>query len=202
MLRWALGSTPYMAQRVNDAENSIYEGLRGLAWRPYLAAMWILCGELQTLYADEFSDAERSLIPPTMDVVREVAAAGESAQLTRQAAELAEAWGDVRTERVPEASSGLMNFWATFEGLVQEIAGITPRYHGAEWVTNTIIEPWREGNHRNQGPILLDPNAEIADDSPTAHTLALFQHIVAEVARAPEDDWEPRRLRAQVFRGR
>jgi hypothetical protein len=44
---------------VNDTENSIYEGLRGLAWRPYLAAMWILCGQLQTLYADEFSDAER-----------------------------------------------------------------------------------------------------------------------------------------------
>ena len=188
--------------RVRDAENSIYEGLRGLAWRPYLAAMWILCGELQTLYADEFSNAERSLIPPTMDVVREVAAAGESAELTRQAAELAEAWGDVRNEREHEASSGLMNVWATFEGLVQEIAGITPRYDGAEWLTNAIVLPWREANHHNQGPIWLDPNAEVADDSPTAHTLTLFQHIVAEVARAQEGDWEPRRLRAQIFRGR
>src|SRR5215471_11249818 len=105
--------------RVNDAENSIYEGLRGLAWRPYLAAMWILCGELQTLYADEFSDAERPLIPPTMDVVREVAAAGESAELTRRAAELTQAWGDMRAEQEHEASSGLMNVWATFAGLVQ-----------------------------------------------------------------------------------
>ena|SRR5215472_7633596 len=186
--------------RVNDAENSIYEGLRGLTWRPYLAVMWILCGQLQTLYADEFSDAERSLIPPTMDAVREVAAAGESAELTRQAAELAQAWGDVRDEREPEASPGLMNVWATFEGLVQEIAGITPRYHGAEWLTNAIIEPWREANHHGQEPILVDPNAEVADDSPTAHTLALFQHIVTEVARAQEGDWEPRRLRAQIFR--
>src|SRR5258708_23844935 len=174
--------------RVNDAEDSIYQGLRGLAWRPYLAAMWILCGELQRLYADEFSNAERSLIPPTMDVVREVAAAGESAELTRQAAELAEAWGDVRNEREHEASSGLMNVWATFEGLVQEVAGITQRYDGAEWVTNAVIEPWREANHHNQGPILLDPNAEVADDSPTASTLILFQHIVAEVARAQEGD--------------
>ena len=187
--------------RVRYAEKSIYEGLRGLAWRPYLAAMWILCGELQTMYADEFSDAERSLIPPTMDVVREVAAAGESGELTRQAAELAQAWGGVRTEREHEASSGLMNVWATFEGLVQEIAGITPRYDGAEWLTNAVIEPWREANHHNQGPIWLDPNAEVADDSPTAHTLALFQHIVAEVARAQQGDWEPRRLRAQIFRG-
>ncbi len=128
--------------RVRYAEKSIYEGLRGLAWRPYLAAMWILCGELQTMYADEFSDAERSLIPPTMDVVREVAAVGESGELTRQAAELAQAWGGVRTEREHEASSGLMNVWATFEGLVQEIAGITPRYDGAEWLTNAVIEPW------------------------------------------------------------
>jgi hypothetical protein len=188
--------------RVNDTENSIYEGLRGLAWRPYLAAMWILCGQLQTLYADEFSDAERSLIPPTMDVAREVAAAGESAELTRQAAELAEAWDSVRDEREPEASSGLMNVWATLEGLVQEIAGITPRYGGAEWLTNAVVEPWREASRHGQGPILVDPIAEVADDSPTARTLALFQSIVAEVARAQEGDWEPRRLRAQIFRGR
>src|SRR5258708_851350 len=187
--------------RVRYAEKSIYEGLRGLAWRPYLAAMWILCGELQTMYADEFSDAERSLIPPTMDVVREVAAVGESGELTRQAAELAQAWGGVRTEREHEASSGLMNVWATFEGLVQELAGITPRYDGAEWLTNAVIEPWREANHHNQGPIWVDPNAEVAEDSPTAHTLGLFQHIVAEGARAEQGDWGPRRLRAKIFRG-
>jgi hypothetical protein len=153
--------------------------------------MWILCGELQTLYADEFSDAERSLIPPTMDVVREVAAAGESAELARQAAELAEAWAAVRNEREHEASSGLLNVWSTFEGMVQEIAGITPRYDGAQWVTNAIIEPWREANHHGQGPILVDPNAEIADGSPTANTLVLFQHVVAEVAGVQEGDWEP-----------
>ena len=185
--------------RVNDAENAIYEGLLRLDWRPYLAAMWILCGELQTLYAAEFSDAERSLLSPTMDVVREVAAAGESAQLTRQATELAEAWRDVRNEREPEASSGLMNVWATFEGLVQEIADITPRYDGAEWVTNAVTAPWWEADHHNHVPIWLDPNAEVADDSPTASTLALFQHIVVEVARAKEGDREPRRLRAQIF---
>jgi len=119
-----------------------------------------------------------------MDLIREVAAAGESAELTRQAAELAEAWGDVRNEREHEASSGLMNVRATFEGLVQESAGITPRYDGAEWLTNAVTAPWWEANHHSQGPILLDPNAEVADDSQTANTLALFQHIVAEVARA------------------
>src|SRR5260221_12194677 len=160
--------------RVNDAEDSIYQGLRGLAWRPYLAAMWILCGELQTLYADEFSNAERSLISPTLDVVCEVAAAGESAELTRQAAELAEAWGDVRNEREHEASSGLMNVWATFEGLVQEIAGITPRYDGAEWLTNAIVLPWRQGDHPNPGPIWREPNAEVVGDHPPADNLTLF----------------------------
>ena len=186
--------------RLRDAEESIYAGLRGLAWRPYLAAMWILCGELQTLYAAEFSDAERSLVPRTMDVVREVAATGESAELTSQAAELAQAWRDVRNEREHGASSGLMNVWATFEGLVQEIAGMVPRYHGAEWVTNAVTAPWWEANHHNHRPIWLDPNAEVVDDSPTASTLALFQHIVVEVARAKEGDREPRRLRTQIFR--
>lgn len=77
----------------------------------------------------------------------------------------------------------------------------TRRYDGAEWVTNVVIEPRREVNHHSQEPILLDSNAEVADDSPTANTLALFQHIVAEVARAQEGDREPRRLRAQIFRG-
>jgi hypothetical protein len=185
--------------RVKDAEDSIYDGLRELAWRPYLAAMWILCGELQTLYADEFSDAEQSLIAPTMDVVREVATAGESAELTRQAAELAEAWGDVRTEREDEASPGLVNVWATFEALVQEVAGISRRFDGAEWVTNAVIEQWREANQHNQGPVWLNPNEEVADASLTANTLALFQRVVAEVARAQEGDWEPRQLRAQIF---
>src|SRR5262245_48713173 len=128
--------------RVSDAEDSIYEGLRGLAWRPYLAAMWILCGELQTLYAAELSHAERSLMPPSMEVIRGVAAAGESAELTRQAAELAEASGDVRSEREHGASSGLLNVWATFEGPVQEIARISGRYHGAEWLTNAVTAPW------------------------------------------------------------
>src|SRR5258708_17883089 len=141
--------------RVNDAESSTDQGLRGLAWRPYLAAMWILCGELQTLYADEFGNAERSLIPPPMEVVREVAAARESAELTRQAAELAQAWGAVRNKREHEASSGLMNVWATFEGLVQEVAGISGRYDGAGWLTNAVIEPWRAASPPQQRPLSL-----------------------------------------------
>jgi hypothetical protein len=186
--------------RVKDAEDSIYEGLQELAWHRYLAAMWILCGELQTLYSDEFSAAEQSLLIPTMDVVREVATAGESAERTRQAAELADAWGDVRTEREDEASPGLVNFWATFEGLVQEIAGIGRRFEGAEWVTNAVTERWREENQHNQGPVWLNPNEEVADASPTANMLALFQRVVAETSRAPEGDWEPLRLRARIFR--
>jgi hypothetical protein len=36
---------------VGDAEHSAYQGLQSLPWRVYLVAMWILCGELQTLYA-------------------------------------------------------------------------------------------------------------------------------------------------------
>jgi hypothetical protein len=187
--------------RVRDAEDSIYEGLQGLAWRPYLAAMWILCGELQTLYADEFGNVERSLVTPTMDVVREVATVGESAELTRRAAELAGAWGDVRTGLEDEASPGRMNAWSTFEGLVQEIAGLTQRYDGAEWVTNAVTDRWREEIQNSPGPVLVDPDEEVAEASPTANELTLFQRIVAEVARAQEGDWEPRRLRAQIFPG-
>ena len=74
---------------VGDAEDSVHQGLQSLPWRVYLVAMWILCGELQTLYAPWIHEADRPLMASTMDLIRDVVIAGESDGTARRGRELA-----------------------------------------------------------------------------------------------------------------
>jgi hypothetical protein len=80
---------------LGDAEWSVYQGLRSLPRRPYLVTMWILCGELQTLYAPWTGNDAAALMIPTMELVREAAVSGESAELSRRGLDLARAWRPV-----------------------------------------------------------------------------------------------------------
>lgn len=195
--------------RVKDAEYSIHSGLRGLAWRPYLAAMWILCGELQSLYADKLGDAERPLMASTMDLVRDVAIAGETTALADRAAELANAWNrlrDIREEEVrlsavagDTSQGGLIGVWLTFEALAQEIAGLSGRYDGAEWVAEATTDRWRGAEPGQTGPIWMNPDETADDASPVARTLITFGRVIAGVAAARDNDWDPIELRAQVY---
>ena len=52
---------------------AVYAGLRSLEWNRYLRAMWIICGELQSLYAAQLADYDRSLEGEALDLVRQVA---------------------------------------------------------------------------------------------------------------------------------
>src|ERR1700722_6872734 len=192
--------------RVKDAEHSIHSGLRGLAWRPYLAAMWILCGELQSLYAEELGDAERPLMASTMDLVRDVAIAGETTALADRAAELADAWNRLRDIREEEdrlsalagdTSPRLIGVWLTFEALTQEIAGLSGRYDGAEWVAEATTDRWRIEDPGQTGPIWMNPDETADDASPVARTLTTFERVIAGVAAARDYDWDPIELRAQ-----
>src|SRR6266699_61908 len=76
---------------VGDAEDSVYQGLQSLPWRVYLVAMWILCGELQTLYAPWIHEADRPLMASTMDLIRDVVIVGESDGTARRGREVARA---------------------------------------------------------------------------------------------------------------
>lgn len=81
--------------RVADAKHSVFSRLKALPWHTsYLAAMWVLCGELQSLYADCIDADEIPLMASTMDLVREVITVGGSQQAGARAAELTEAWGE------------------------------------------------------------------------------------------------------------
>jgi hypothetical protein len=187
--------------RVKDAAYSVHGALGTLAWRPrYLAAMWVLCGELRSLYAEWIDNEAASLMTSTMDLVREVTIAGESPQLAGRATELATAWRRVINARKAEASGALLNFWATFEALAQEIAGLCSRYDAAGWATNAAEDRWRDLD--DPALIIVNRNEEVDDSSPMAQTLALFGQVVSEVAGMKGPEWDPERIRAQIFEQR
>jgi hypothetical protein len=184
--------------RVWDAENSIYDGLRALPKRSYLCAMWILCGELRSLFGDRLSDSERSLMTSTLDTVREVVITDEAAPgIASGAAELAVRWEGLIIERENEVLPGQWNAWVTFENLSAELAGTLGQYEATERLTLAATDRWREpyrGKARR-----IDPDEEVEDTSPMARTLATFQRVVTGIAQMPESQWDPEVVRAQVL---
>jgi hypothetical protein len=184
--------------RVDDAEDSVYHGLKALPWRPsYLTAMWILCGELRSLYADSTSEDDRPVMALTMDLVREVVIYDESPESIGRARTLVNDWDRVRVAGEAGAPGGLLNVWITFDALAQEIAGLSGRYYATEWVTNAATERWRTWDR--PGPIIVDPDEETDDSSPMAQTLELFGRVVSRVTAMQGPEWDPMRIRAQIF---
>ena len=184
--------------RVWDAENSIYGGLRRLPWRRYLSAMWILGAELRSLFEDRLADSERSLIASTLDAVRETALfGGPTTDVGSRAAALTARWKELIAEREDDVLPGQWNAWVTFESLAAELAGTARRYEATERLTLAATDPWREpysGKARR-----VDPNEEVADHSPMARTLSVFEHIVNGVAQAPEQELDPAELRIRIL---
>jgi hypothetical protein len=185
---------------VKDVKYSVYEGLTALPWpNSYLTAMWIVCHELRPQYADWIHADEIPLMDSTMDLVRDVALTGELARVKKQAAKLASAWGRALKLRraEPGLPGGVLNALAAFEGLAQEIAGISGRYDGANWATNAVADRWETWDE--PGPIIVDFNEEIDDDSPMAQTMARFQRIVTQVSVAAGPGQDPAEIRARIL---
>jgi hypothetical protein len=188
---------------LGDAKWSVYQGLRSLPRRPYLVAMWILGGELHTLYAPWTRDEQvLELMASTMDLVREAAISGESADLARRGLVLGRAWRPVlgAAHRLGSGiSGGLVNAWMTFEGLAQEIGGLSHRYAGAQWVTQAATERWRDLSE--PGPILVsvEDAGELDESSPVGQTLARFERILSGVSGHVSPEWDPVRIRAAIL---
>lgn len=183
--------------RVWDAETAIYRDLQALPWLRYLSAMWMLCVELQDLYADQLAASERSLAAATLDVIRDVVTSGNSALYEGRAAELAARWGQVINDGERRASGGLLRAWTTFEGAASEIAGESTRFYAADWVVGAAVRRWRDEGLRSRRR--LDPHEEVADDSQMAQTLEAFQRLVGGVARASDPAADPAALRTQIL---
>lgn len=184
-----------------DAKFSIYRGLRSLPRQPYLVAMWILCGELRILYAPWTDDEVMSLMTSTLDLVREAAISGESAAAASRGLELAGAWAPVIAAKgaEPGVYGGLMNAWAAFEGMAQEIGGLSGRYDGANWATMAVADRWRDWDE--PGPIIMSQvNAEeVVQSSPMGQTFARFRRIVSGVARHAGPERDPAVIRATIL---
>jgi hypothetical protein len=163
--------------------------------------MWILCGELRDLYAPWTGDEVMSLMASTMVLVREAAISGEPAAVAGRGLELAGAWEPVieAKDAEPGVYGGLLNAWATFEGMAQEIGGLSGRYDGANWATLAVADRWRDWDE--PGPIVMSRvNAEaVAESSPMGQTFARFRRIVSGVSRQTGPEWDPARIRAAIL---
>jgi len=159
--------------------------------------MWILGGELQSLYEPWISD-EVPLMASTLDLVREVAIAGESPQAAARALELEESWDPAIGTPNDEAPAGLVNAFSVFQGLALERADQAGRYdyYSANWVGNAAENRWRDLD--DPGP--LDGQAD--DSSPMAQTFTLFRRIVSEVAAHKGPETDPVRIREQILGAR
>lgn len=195
--------------KIRETEFGIRRGLEVLSRRPYLAAMWILCDELRSLYAEWISDADRAIMESTMNLVRDAVVSGESAAIAGRAKQVASDWdllASKHDDKVPIGPAntlvgvGLRNTWEVFWYLALELAGIAPPYHAADWVTNPIEERWRvlKSGPGRRRPIHFDPQEEVDDDSPWAHTLERFYRAVAKAGEAQDRECDPVRLQAEI----
>jgi hypothetical protein len=159
--------------------------------------MWILCGELQSLYAAWINADEVPLIASTKDLVREVVIVGESPEAAKRASELADAWARVIAARWDETPGAVLNALTTFKALCQKIAGRSGPHDAANWATNAAEKRWRDWDP--PGPIIFDRHEEADDSSPMAQTLARFGKIVADVTVIQGPEWDPVQIRALIF---
>jgi len=189
--------------RVEEVEDSVYYGLHALERRSYLAAMWILAGELRVMLADELTSAEVSLMASTLDLVRESVASGETATLADRAGGLYDAWYELQDALAEDESvgPGRTYTWATFRGLAVEAAGPVERGDAAvEYVTQAVVEWWREDPDQ-AGPVWINNPDETADDaSPLARTLRLFEKVVIGVSDEQGDIGDLVQLRERLCR--
>jgi hypothetical protein len=186
-----------MSVRISNMEASIRRGLRAMEWRRYMAAMWIICGELQSAFADELGGADLLLIMSTRELVRNVAR-GVVNDGDEGASELAGAWLECCAHE-DQVSKGLACFWAVCQYLVGEVTGEIGKNRGTAWLFNVVRDRWRtpEEKMRNAFPI-YDPKEEIDDSSPLGKFLNLLQTIVAS-ATDYSGDLDPVLMRATIL---
>lgn len=189
--------------RVQGVADLIYNGLCGLGWRRYLCAMWLVCGELRSVYDDRWTDAERSLMASTLEVVRGAVMTGRVTEaLSSRAEDLSRQWRVKTVAYQDEVLPGQWNTWVVFRDLAAEIAGTSKRYEAAERVDLAATDRWRE---TRQGPVLQDdPDEEIDDVSPMGRVLTVLDRSVTGVAGMPESDlreagWDPANVRTRLF---
>ena len=132
----------------------VYQGLRSLPWRVYLAAMWILCGELRTLYAPWTHEDELPLIAVSMDLVRDVVVGGDgrdgaarSGTGAHPGTGVPEAGGRASLREAAECLGHLRRPGLGDRRPVRPVLG-------SQWVMRAATERWRDWDR--PGPIIVN----------------------------------------------
>jgi hypothetical protein len=188
-----------MAINVSDVADAVYSGLRELTGRRYLTAMWILGSELRDLYAAEVSQDRTALMTATLDVVRGVVMTGRATEFTDRAADLESAWDRICDELDddPSATTGQSYTWGTFMSLTQEITGtVSSGDEAFEFLAGAVTE--RRDTEEQTPTWINDPDEQVAVTGAIGRTLTLFQRVVSEVARLPENGEDPSRVRDRI----
>jgi hypothetical protein len=189
-----------MAINVSELGDAVYSDLRRLARRPYLAAMWILCDELRSLYTPEISEPEQALMTATLELARGAVIAGEGPEVAARATELGGAWDRLRDElrEDDDTTTGQAYAWATFHGLAQELAGTAGFADQAvEAVTGAVVE--RRADSESSPTWINDPGEEVDDADPIGRTLMLFHQAVRGVAAAGDELGDPQQVRQRIL---
>ena len=92
--------------------------------------------------------------------------------------------------------------WDTFAGLAEEIGILAGQQWvglGAQWVVNAAEERWRDWNR--PGPILVNEEhaQELVESSPMGQTFEVFYRVVTRISRLVSPEWDPVRIRAELF---
>jgi hypothetical protein len=182
--------------KVWDVHMSIYDRLHELPRHRYLCAMWILCGELRSLYAQSLASEEESLMSATLDLVRKTAIGEGVMADTARAADLVGMWRKLIDEQEEMIFPGQLNTCMTFRNLTAEIAGLAEEYYASERLINAVVERWREPRN---GRLRVNIEEEVDEASPMARTLDLFRSVVAAIAELPDNEWDPVKVRARIL---
>jgi len=109
------------------------------------------------------------------------------------ATDLMAQWDKVITEGMPRASGGLLNVWMAFEASAAEISGASARFYAADWVVPAAVNRWRDADR--VGRRRVNPNEQVPDDSPMAHTLVTLDRVVRAASQAPDGEIDLSSLR-------
>lgn len=168
-----------------------------MEWRRYLAAMWIIFGELlRAGYSTELGEADSSLIESTRGLIRDVARG--RAYYADDAHALCAAWDRQRAHE-GEVSLGLSTVWLIAHCLAGEVDGEMSEYEATGWLGNAVTELWRtpEDKMRHEYPIYR-PDEEIDDSSPQGKFLKLLQRISESVA-SYSGDLDPAQMLEEIL---
>lgn len=192
------------ALRIYDAERAIYRGLGDLEWRSYLRAMWVICSDLQDVYADTLRLFDLSRDQKTLEVVRRVAIDGAiDPEIMESSSVLYGGWESVIDDREGSGhvGAGEIHLWLSLADLSGEISGRRKKYKGREWINTAITQFWEDGGTPNAPVWINNPEEEIGGETPLGQIMDRVLRLIGAAEISNEVDPALMRRQHSILRG-